>query len=134
MLNRDRISSALTLDVHGLHSRPDAFVSRRATYAFVTSRTFGCARPGRPQTTCASAFAPTEALGTRPHVVQRMHLLVGGFFSSSMSRSGSGTAVSLASRAVRDGLDARLAGSRRIQVGGASARGSSIRAAKLHVT
>ena len=68
-------------------SRPEALVSRRVTFASVSSVTLGCSSAGFTQQTCESAFALTRH-GWPSHVLHRMHGLVCGFLSSSMMPSG----------------------------------------------
>ena len=76
-VRRVGLPRAVALDVDAVTSRPDALVSRRSTYAPVTSDTFGCCSAGSTQTTCASAFAFTRH-GKPSQVSHRMQRLVRG--------------------------------------------------------
>src|SRR6266851_9688464 len=68
-------------------SRPDESVSNRFTSEFVRRVTLECLIASSMQTTCASALAPTRQ--EKPsQVLQRMQRLLCGFFSSSMTPTG----------------------------------------------
>src|SRR6266496_2572329 len=68
-------------------SPPDASVCRRFTSEFVSNVTFGCFTASSMQTTWASDLAPTRQENPS-HVPQRMQRLLCGFFSSSMTPTG----------------------------------------------
>src|SRR5437764_12062940 len=68
-------------------SRPDEFVSSLFTSEFVRRVTLECLIASSTHTTCASDFAPTRH--EKPsQVLQRMQRLLCGFFSSSMTPTG----------------------------------------------
>src|SRR2546427_12598930 len=68
-------------------SRPDESVSNRFTSEFVSRVTLECLIASSMQTTCASDFAPTRQ--AKPsQVLQRIQRLLCGFFSSSITPTG----------------------------------------------
>src|SRR6266446_9196784 len=68
-------------------SRPDESVSNRFTSEFVSKVTLECLIASSMHTTCASDLAPTRQ--AKPsQVLQRMQRLLCGFFSSSMTPTG----------------------------------------------
>src|SRR3989442_1761864 len=66
---------------------PDEPVSSRLTSEFVSRVTLGCLIASSMHTTCASDLAPTRQANPS-QVLQRMHRLFCGFFSSSMTPTG----------------------------------------------
>src|SRR5216110_2685633 len=68
-------------------SRPDESVSSRFTSEFVSRLTLECLIASSMHTTCASDLAPTRQANPS-QVLQRMQRLFWGFFSSSMTPTG----------------------------------------------
>src|SRR5215470_13129973 len=76
-----------------LTSRPELSVSRRFTMELISKLTLGCFTASSMHRTCASALAYIRQ-GNPSQVLQRMQRLFCGFFSSSMTPTGTWNGLS----------------------------------------